>query len=113
MVATYRSASGQHELTRTCAFWHAQFNGSYTQFLGGRQGWRGAAFLNYERTGLQIIQIKLELVNAVCRIQRGTGNCRCACQKTSCHFRAIRQHDGDPVVATDAYGVEGLGGAGD
>ena len=72
-----------------------------------------AALFDDQRSGVQVRQVKLELIGAVGRVQRRAGDAAGAGHEAGGHFGPIGQDDGHPVIAADAKCVELTDGAGD
>ena len=90
-----------------------QVEQTHTQFAGDRDRGGCAALFDDERAGVQVRQVKLELVGAVGRVQRRAGDAAGAGHEAGGHLGAIGQHDGHPVIATDAKCIELTDGATD
>ena len=67
---------------------------------------RFVAIQHDHRLGAEIGQVKLKLFSLIGRIERRGGGAGGERDKSGCHLRAVRQHNGDTVVAADAGRVE-------
>jgi hypothetical protein len=76
------------------------------EFFSHRHRGRLAVFFHDQGLGVQVGQVELKLIGAVGRVQRSAGHAASASGKTRGHLGPVGQHDGDPVVATYALGVE-------
>ena len=83
-----------------------QFDDRHAQLLCDRAGGRVDATLDEQGLRLQVVQVELELVGAVRRIERrGRGSCGDG-DKRRCHVRAVAEDDRHAVVPADAERVE-------
>ncbi len=68
---------------------------------------RGVAVAIHDhRFGAEVGQVEGEFLGAIARIERRRGGARADRDEGGSHFRAVRQHDGDAVVAADAQRVQ-------
>src|SRR5439155_21522694 len=101
----YRRA-GKRELTsRRTVFDFEAENRKLESSRGFLGGWM-TGLVEDEGARLEVAQIEFEFIRAIGRIERCRGGARTDRDESGGHFRTVRQHDGDPVIAADAERIE-------
>jgi hypothetical protein len=83
-----------------------QFNEANARGVSDGARWRSHVGLHNQRLRMELSEIRSEFIGTIGWIERGTRGTGSYCETCHGHLGAMREHERNPILATNAHGTQ-------